>query len=459
MTTGRIKTTGIWEAPFIQIKAKVVMPGETNGKPNIEYKEDYVIAPSAKKIATYIRNQLFGSELVSKTENLEINWLMPTLSESLERAIYQTESFIYLHKYEDKVYLECLNKNDIHDLVQVFDQVKEATIKQEFVDGKDTYELDRKITIVGDGTSIIEFRAYLIEKNKPIEISIERFNSIFNTEYERIENKPYEVLVNIDTGQDFFRDSKKLLNEEMVLINTIAEEIEKTKTRIVTTQHYQSGDIVGSWNPSSNMYDVQQMNLGSLQDYFTLLPGDREHQVFEFLQGDIRVKEYVDTFKFYDYQIIQMANLSPATFGYEKDAYQNVASIDLNANTTEMTIEAIKKQIEPQINKLIENIVKLQQSQGITTNAIPAEVVWDYGSNERFDDMKKLDVLSKVQRTMSVPYQMRAKINLPILNKLVDEKIDEESLIKAYKEGISQLDEINTVRKSTLSILVGWIFA
>ena len=45
---GKIRTTGIWEAPFIQIKAKVVMPGTTNGKPNIEYKEEYVVAPSGK---------------------------------------------------------------------------------------------------------------------------------------------------------------------------------------------------------------------------------------------------------------------------------------------------------------------------------------------------------------------------------------------------------------------------
>ena len=62
-----------------------------------------------------------------------------------------------------------------------------------------------------------------------------------------------------------------------------------------------------------------------------------------------------------------------------------------------MTIEAIKKQLEPQINKLIENIVKLQQSQGIKENEIPADMVWDYGANERFDDMKKLDVLRKIQ--------------------------------------------------------------
>lgn len=434
MTTGRIKTTGIWESPFIQIKTKVVMPGETNGKPNIEYKEEYAIAPSAKKIATYIRNQLFGSELVSKTENLEINWLMPTLSESLERAIYQTESFIYLHKYEDKVYLECLNKNDIHDLVQVFDQVKEATIKQEFADGKDTYELDRKITIVGDGTSIIEFRAYLIEKNKPIEISIERFNSIFNTEYERIENKPYEVLVNIDTGQDFFRDSKKLLNEEMVLINTIAEEIEKTKTRIATSEHYATGDIATSWSPSSTTYSVRTLNVGTLQDYFVMMPGDTNHQVFEFLQGDVRIDKYENTFKFYDYQIIQMAGLSPATFGYEKDSYMNNANVDLSANASEMTIEAIKRQLEPQINRLIENIIRLQQSSNIKVNELPITVDWDYGANERIDDMKKLEVLQNIQRTASVPYKIKAQIINPILNKLVDKEIKEDDLVKAYDE-------------------------
>ena len=77
------------------------------------------------------------------------------LSEALEKAIYQTESFIYLHKYNNKVYLECLNKSDIHDLVQVFDQVKEATIVQEFETKDDKYELHRKNSYTGDGTSII----------------------------------------------------------------------------------------------------------------------------------------------------------------------------------------------------------------------------------------------------------------------------------------------------------------
>jgi hypothetical protein len=182
------------------------------------------------------------------------------------------------------------------------------------------------------------------------------------------------------------------------------------------------------------MYEVQTLSVNNIQDYFTLLPGDLEHQMFEFLQGDIRVQQYIDSFKFCDYQIIQMANLSPATFGYEKDSYQNVASIDLNANLTEMTVEAIKRQLEGQINKLIENIVKLQQSQDMTENLIPAELDWDYGSNERFDDIKKLDVLQAIQRTASVPYSYRAKIITPILNKLIDEPMTDEDIVKAYKE-------------------------
>ena len=431
---GKIKTTGVWQPPFISVKAKVVAPGTTNGKPNIEYKEEYVVAPSAKKIAIYIRNQLFGSELVSRTENLDINWLMPTLSESLERAIYQTESFIYIHKYNDKVYLECLSKNDIHDLEQVFDQLKKATIKQVYVYGKEIYELHRIITIVGDGTSIVEFKAYLIDNNKEKEITIEKFNMLFGTEYEKVENKPYEVLVNIDLGQDFFKDSKKLLNEEMILLNTIAEEIEKTKTRIATSEHYATGDIATTWTPKSTSYDVRTISVGSLSDYFVMLPGDKDHQVFEYLQGDVRIDKYELSFKFYDYQIIQMAGLSPATFGYEKDAYMNTANVDLSANASEMTIEAIKRQLEPQINRLIENIIKLQQSQDIEVNKLPLVVDWDYGINERLDDMKKIEVLQEVQRTAAVPYKIRAKIISPILNKLVDEDIKEEDIVNAYNE-------------------------
>ena len=438
---GKIKQSEIFQAPFIKIKAKVTAPGTTNGKPNIKYEDKWIVAPSGKKIATYIRNQVLGNELVTQTEGLEINWLMPTLSEALENAIYQKESFIYLHKFNNKVYLECLHKNDIHDIKQVFDQIQEATIVQEFETEENDYELRRKITIVGNGTSIIEYRAFIEDKKDDYrEIRLDQFNSIFGTEYEPIENKPYEVLINIDIGQEFFKDSEKLLNEEMVVINTIADEIEKTKTRIVTSQHYQSGDITTSWTPKSTHYNVDTITVNGLEDYFTLVEGDKDHQIFEFLQGDVRTKDYEETFKFYDYQIIQMAGLSPASFGYEKDAYMNTANVDLSANASEMTIEAIKRQIEPQINRLIENIIRLQQSQNIKENEIPSNVVWDFGDNERLDDMKKLDILGDIQRRMSVPYSVRADIVLPILNKLVDEPIEKESLVKEWQEEKNSID-------------------
>ena len=429
---GKIKQSEIFQAPFIKVKAKVTAPGVTNGKPNIKYEDKWIVAPSGKKIATYIRNQIFGSELVTQTEGLEINWLMPTLSEALEKAIYQGESFIYLHKFNNKVYLECLHKNDIHDIKQVFDQVQEATIVQEFETEDNEYELRRKIIIAGDGTSIIEYKAFIKDKDDYREIRLDTFNSIFGTEYEPIENKNYEVLINLDIGQDFFKDSEKLLNEEMIVINTIADEIEKTKTRIVTSQHYQSGDIATSWQPRGTHYQVETIKVNGLEDYFTLMEGDKDHQIFQFLQGDVRTQQYEETFKFYDYQIIQMAGLSPASFGYEKDSYQNIANIDLSANASEMTIEAIKRQIEPQINRLIENIIRLQRSQDITENLIPNGMQWDFGANERIDDMKKLQVLQEVQRTMSIPYSTRAKIVAPIINKLIDENVDVKKMVEDY---------------------------
>ena len=102
-----------------------------------------------------------------------------------------------------------------------------------------------------------------------------------------------------------------------------------------------------------------------------------------------------------------------------------------------MTIEAIKTQIEPQITHLIENIVKAQQSEGKQENLLPTELQWDYGANEKFDDMKKLQVLNRIQSVGAIPYSMKAKIIMPILNKLIDEGIDEKSideLIKAHNE-------------------------
>ena len=142
----------------------------------------------------------------------------------------------------------------------------------------------------------------------------------------------------------------------------------------------------------------------------------------------------------WDYQVIQMANLSPATFGYEKDNYQNVASIDLSMNLTEMTIEAIKRQIEPQVNKLIANIVKLQELLNIDDDKkIPSDFNWDYGDNEKLDDAKRITTLRSIQTVMSIPYSKRAAIVMPILNKLLDEKTDDKTLSEEYKKESNEL--------------------
>lgn len=420
---GKLRPFNVLQAPYIRVMSEVIMPGQTNGKPNIKFEPRYIVSPSAKKISTYIVNQIFGSELVTQTEGLNINWLMPVLKEALETAIYQEESFIYLHKFDNKVYLECIKKSDIHDLVQKFDKLYSATLIQDFNEVSKDYDymLKRHITIE-NGISVLRFEAF--EKSKKgteyVQISIQKFNQKTDNDFLDKYVLPYEVLINIDLGQNFFKDSEKLLNEEMKILNTIAEEIEKTKTRIVTTQHYQSSDIVTSWKPGNSFYDIQTISVNNIADYFTLLPGDKEHQMFQFLQGDVRIEQYVSTFKFYDYQCIQNAGLSPASFGYEKDAYQNVANIDLSKNASDMTIEAIKTQIEPQLNNLFSNIIKLQQSQLMTENLLPDSLVWDYGANEKFDDMKKIQVLRSIQGVTAVPVKTKMKIIMPIIEKLID---------------------------------------
>lgn len=431
---GKLRHFNPLQAPYIKVNVKITNPGITNGKPNIKEEERYVLAPSAKKIGTYIRNQLFGSDLLTQTEGLDINWLMPTLGEALELSVYEGESFIYIHKFDDKIYLECIKKCDIHNLVQKYDKIYSCDIIQDF-DGSEEYDYCLKRHIeMKDGNTELSYTAFRKLKNRGEwqEISINTFNAINKTEYKRVYELPYEVLINIDVGQDFFKDSVKFLNEEMEVYNTLCEEVQKTKTRIAATQHFQSGDIYNQWQPSQNMYDVKTIDVGGMQDYFTLLPGDKEHSVFEFLQGNLRVNDYINTFKFCDYQVIQMANLSPATFGYEKDSYQNTTSVNLSMNLTEMTIEAIKRQLEPQVNHLIENIIKLQELLNIQDNRIPSDLIWDYGNNEKLDDDKKIKTLGAVQRVMSVPYSTRAKIITPILNKLIDENIDVESMIKEY---------------------------
>lgn len=426
------------QAPYIKVDITVNHPGYTNGVPNIKKREEkYVLAPSAKKIGTYIRNQLFGSDLMTETEGLNINWLTPTLGEALEQAVYDKEAFIYIHKYDNKIYLECIKKCCIYDLVQVYDNIISLRLVQDYENEYNDYSLHRFIELK-DGNTFMQLKAYRRDKKnnaKWEEIPVEAFNKANGTDYKRVYELPYEVIVNIDIGQDFFKDSTKLLYEEIEVYNTLIKERKKTETRIATSQHYQSGDIYQAWSPSQNMYNVQSISVGGLQDYYTLLPGDKEHQIFEFLQGNYRVNDYVNAFKFLDYQIIQMANLSPASFGYEKDAYQNTTSVDLSMNLSEMTIEAIKKQLEPQINKLIENIIKLQELLN-TDDKIPTDLVWDYGNNEKLDDEKIIKTLSSIERVMSVPYSVRTKLMTPILNKLLDDdkKVKEEDLIKENKE-------------------------
>ena len=423
------------QAPFIKVEAEVVLNGITNGKSNVKKVKErtYKISPPAKKIATYVCNQIFGSDLVTNIKK-GINWLMPSLREALETCVYCKEAFIYLHKFDDKVYLETIKPNQIFDLKQKFDKVYHAVIIEE----NDNLILHRIIDIE-NGKTYLKFEAYeRDEKGKETKITLAKYNALMDTDFKPQYILNYEVLINIDCGQDFFRDSKKLLLECMRIIDILNDELEKTRTRIATTQHYQTGNIVTKWQPQTN-FNAIQMSVGDLKDYFTLLPGDKEHQLFQFLQGDIRNQNYVDTYKFYDYQIIQMAGLSPASFGYEKDAYQNTATIDLNANASEMTIEAMKTQIEPQINRLLENISKLQNSNGITENVIPLEVQWNYGSNERIDDWDKIELIREIQRTMSIPYSTRAEIIAPLLNKLVDGEVDTTKLISEHKDEIGDI--------------------
>ena len=164
MIKGNIRPSRLLQSPFIQIKAKVTMPGTTNGMPNIKEERKFVLPPSAKKIGSYIKNQIFGSDIVTQTDGLDVNWIMPTLGQALEEAIYDKEAFIYIHKFDNKVYLECLRKCDIHNLEQKYDKVISLDIIQDFDGEENDYSLKRHIENKGNGTSVITFKAY--EKSK-----------------------------------------------------------------------------------------------------------------------------------------------------------------------------------------------------------------------------------------------------------------------------------------------------
>ena len=432
---GRLKSFSPLRSPYIKVDATVIMNGTTNGRSNIpgRYLQKYIVAPSAKKIAIFIKNQIFGSDLMTQTENIDIGWLTPVLQEAIESSVYQEEAFIYIHYINNKIYLQVIDKNCICDLKQDFDVIRHAVIEQEFDYDEDTDYLLRRDITLENGKSYLKFKAFELSRksNKEKEIPIEIFNRKLGKDYKEEYVLPYECLINIDIGQDFFKDSEKLLNEEMEIINIIADEADRTKTRAVTSQHYQTNDLVTNWKPASNHYTVETLSVGKIADFFTLLPGDRDDAFFEFLQADFKIEKYIEAFKFYDYQVIQNSGLSPASFGYEKDAYMNVDNVNLAKNPTDMTIEGIKKQLEPQINKLITNIVIAQQVLGVNINTIPQELSWDYGPNEKFDDMKKIQVLNRLQSVLSVPYKYKAKIATPILNKMIDDgDVNADDMIK-----------------------------
>ena len=92
-----------------------------------------------------------------------------------------------------------------------------------------------------------------------------------------------------------------------------------------------------------------------------------------------------------------------------------------------MTIEAIKRQIEPAINSLFENIIKAQQTYQIDKNAIPVGLSWDFGANEKFEDLDKIKLLRSIQGVASIPQSTKMKVILPILNKIIDEPFAEQN--------------------------------
>lgn len=249
MNRAKLKHLDIFEAPFISVKVKVVQPGTTNGMPNIKEVEKRTVAPSANKIARYIVNQIFGSDLVTQTQGLNINWLMPTLKETLREAVYSQESFIYIHKFNNKIYLENIKKCEIFDLVQNWDKIVSGKIIQEIDGVEDTYILERQFQIE-NGQTYMKLKAYTEDKRgKRQEISIDLFNMRTGNNYESNYVLPYEAIINIDIGERFFDNSEKELKEEMRIMNIIADELEKTRTRIVSSQHYQSGDLTTKWIP------------------------------------------------------------------------------------------------------------------------------------------------------------------------------------------------------------------
>ena len=195
---------------------------------------------------------------------------MPTLKEALENAIYLKESFIYLHKFDGKIYLECIKPNQIFDLVQKYDKIFSCRIIE--CDEEKHVELHRFIKLE-NGKSYITLKAYRIdERNKEYEISIDEYNRIEGTELLPTYILPYEVIINIDCGEEFFKDSKKLLNEEMNILNTIADEVEKEIERFVKIL---------------SRKDIIQKSLDNFGNIFVILSGRHQTMFPDCLTDDL----------------------------------------------------------------------------------------------------------------------------------------------------------------------------
>ena len=74
------------------------------------------------------------------------------------------------------------------------------------------------------------------------------------------------------------------------------------------------------------------------------------------------------------------------------------------------------------------------EAKKIQKNKIPNDIQWDYGNNEKLDDDKKIRTLKQVESVIDIPYKTRAKIVTPIINKLIDEKVTNEDLVKEYQK-------------------------
>ena len=67
------------------------------------------------------------------------------------------------------------------------------------------------------------------------------------------------------------------------------------------------------------------------------------------------------------------------------------------------------------------------------------QLEWNYGSNERISDWDKVEIIREMQRVASIPYEQRAEIIAPLLNKIMEVKIKPKDLIEAHKNEIGNI--------------------